>query len=117
MLNIGENLRNLRKEKRLSLRKLSAEVGISHNTLAVYERNKAIPSLENALKICNYYNVPLEYLFLGDKSKLTYNDFDLIELFHEVDKLNDEYRILIKKYIRKIIRHKKEKDSFIKESE
>ena len=117
MFNIGENLKKLRKEKGLSFRRLAKEVGISHPNLAIYEKNEAMPSFENAFKICNYFDVPLEYLLIGDKSKLTYNDFELIEIFHEVDKLEEEYRSMIKKYIRKVINLKKGKNSLNKELE
>ena len=117
MITIGENLKNLRKEKGLSFRKLAKQVGISHNILAVYERNESTPSLENALKICKFFNVPLEYLLLGEKSNFEYNDFELAELFNEADQLEDDYRNLIKKYIRKILKNRKEKKTLIKETE
>ena len=57
MIIIGDNLKNLRKEKGLSFRKLAKQVGISHNILAVYERNESTPSLENALKICKFFMI------------------------------------------------------------
>jgi len=117
MFNIGENLKKLRKEKGLSIRRLAQKVGISHNSLSEYERNLINPTLENAIKLCKFFNVSLEYLIFGEHSKFHYNDIELLELFKEVDDLKDEYRSLIKKYIKKIIRHKKEKDNFIRESE
>ncbi len=117
MINIGDNLKTLRKVKGLSFRKLAVQVRISHTNLADYEKNKITPSLENALKLCKFYHVPVEYLIIGDKSKLTYNDFELIEIFHEVDKIEDDYRNLIKKYIRKILRNRKVKKNLIKETE
>lgn len=115
MLNIGENLKKLRKEKGLSFRRLAKEIDISHNNLALYEKDLAVPSLENALKICKFFNVPLEYLLLGEKSSFNYNDFELAELSSEADKLEEEYRIMIKRYIKKVINIKKEKDKLNKE--
>ena len=84
-IRIGENIQKLRKTKGLSLRKLSAEIGISHNNLASYERDAIVPSLENAVKISQYFNVPLEYLFMGEKAEFKYHDLELADLFGEVD--------------------------------
>ncbi len=117
MINIGDNLKKLRKAKNLSFRRLAKHVGISFSNLADYERNEIIPSLENALKICKFFKVPLEYLLLGEKSNLKYSDIELVELFNEVDNLDDEYRNVIKKYIRKILYQKKEKENLFKEAE
>ncbi len=117
MINIGENLEKLRKAKGLSYRRLAEQVGISHANLSEYEKNEITPSFENVLKICKFFNVPLEYLLLGEKSNFMYNDFELAELFSEADQLEDDYRNLIKKYIRKILRNRKEKKNLIKETE
>ncbi len=116
MINIGENLKKLRKAKGLSYRRLAEQVGISHANLSEYEKNEITPSFENVLKICKFFNVPLEYLLLGEKSNFKYKDFELAELFNETDQLEDEYRTLIKSHIRKVIKLKNEKDNIIKES-
>ena len=50
-------------------------------------RNLATIVLENAIKICTFFNVPLEYLILGDKANAKYNDFELFKLFTEADNL------------------------------
>jgi len=115
-IRIGENIQKLRKEKGLSLRKLSAEIGISHNNLASYERDAIVPSLENAVKISQYFNVPLEYLFMGEKADFKYRDLDLAELFGKTDKMETKYRKMIKNYIRKIIKHKEEEDRLLQDS-
>jgi len=115
-IHIGENIQKLRKAKGLSLRKLSAEVGISHNNLASYERDAIVPSLENALKISQYFNVPLEYLFMGEKADFKYHDLELANLFGEVDRMEAKYRRMVKNYIRKIMKHKDDEKKLIKES-
>lgn len=107
-IRIGENVQRLRKAKGLSLRKLSAEVGISHNNLASYERDAIVPSIENAVKMSQYFGVPLEYLFLGEKAYFKYHDLELADLFGEVDQMDEKYRRMVKSYIYKIIKHRKE---------
>jgi len=115
-IRIGENIQKLRKAKGLSLRKLSSEIGISHNNLASYERDAIVPSLENAVKISQYFNVPLEYLFMGDKANFIYHDLELVDLFGEVDRMESKYRRLVKSYIRKIIKHNLREDELVRES-
>jgi len=115
-IRIGENIQKLRRAKGLSLRKLSAEIGISHNNLASYERDAIVPSLENAVKISQYFNVPLEYLFLGEKAEFKYRDLELADMFGEVDRMESKYRRMVKNYIRKLLRHRKEEERLFSES-
>ena len=115
-IRIGENIQKLRKAKGLSLRKLSAEIGISHNNLASYERDAIVPSLENAVKISQYFNVPLEYLFMGEKAEFKYHDLELANLFGEVDRMETKYRRMVKNYIRKVIKHLSDEDKLYRES-
>jgi transcriptional regulator with XRE-family HTH domain len=115
-IRIGENIQKLRKAKSLSLRKLSAEIGISHNNLASYERDAIVPSLENALKMSRYFNVPIEYLFMGDKADFKYRDIELANLFGEVDQMEAKYRRMVKNYIRKVIKHLGDEDKLYRES-
>ena len=115
-IRIGANIQRLRKAKGLSLRKLSAEIGISHNNLASYERDAIVPSLENAVKISHYFNVPLEYLFMGDKADFKYHDLELADLFGDVDQMEAKYRRMVKNYIRKVIKHLSNEDKLYRES-
>ena len=116
MINIGENLKKLRKQQGLSYRKLSKEVGISHTNLVVYEKNLTMPSLENAIKICKFFNVPLEYLLMGDKASFQYHDLELAQLFKEVDSMNEEDRDMVKRFIRKLIKNRQEREQLRKEA-
>ena len=115
-IRIGANIQRLRKAKGLSLRKLSAEIGISHNNLASYERDAIVPSLENAVKISHYFNVPLEYLFMGEKADFKYNDLELADLFGTVDRMETKYRRMVKNYIKKVIKHLSDEDNLYRES-
>ena len=64
MNQIAKNLRELRDKSGLSLRALGEAIGLSHNTLATYERNDVVPTVNNAVKICEYFKVPVEYLII-----------------------------------------------------
>ena len=116
-MSIGVNLRKLRKNKGLSLRKLQKEVGISHITLGSYEREASQPTIINCYKLCKYFEVPLEYLFLGEDSLKNFQDIDLVVLFNQVDKLEKQDRDIIKKYLTKYLKAKNELGEIRKEIE
>lgn len=75
------NIRKLRKERRLSIRKLSKLTGISAPTLSRYENGDRYPKIENWQKLADYFGVSVEYLqgktFINkrpDKEEMTMND-------------------------------------------
>jgi len=39
------------------------------------------------VKISQYFDVPLEYLFMGQKAELKYHQLELADLFGEVDRM------------------------------
>ncbi len=64
---IGERLRQLRKEQKLSIRNLAAKCGISVNTLSLIENDRTSPSLHTLQVLARGLGVPLVSLFEGDK--------------------------------------------------
>ncbi len=117
MYQIGENIKRLRKSKSLSIRALAKLVDISHNTLASYERKSIMPSLENSFKLARFFDVPLEYLLLGEKATVYFKDIELLELFKEVDSLPEEDRSIAKKFLSKLIKNSKERKQLMEEAE
>jgi len=114
---IGKYLRQLREAEALTIRELAKKVGISHNTLAGYERESIMPSLQNAYTIAEYFGVPVEYLLKGRKIISEFNDADLLALFKEIDTLEREDRIIAKKFLRKLVNNRKEREKLAKEVE
>ncbi len=114
---IGKRLRELRKEKGLSIRALATKVDISHNTLAAYERQDMMPSLENGYKLAEYFEIPIEYFLKGKKVFTDFNDSTLLELFREVDEMNTEYRTLAKRFMKKLIKNFQDKRELEKKTE
>ena len=103
-------LAKLRAECRLSYRRLSNAVGISHNNLACYENGSVVPSLEMASKLAAFYDVPLEYLLRGESYVSEIHDGELRQLFGSVDGLERKDRELVKRFIKKVIRNRNERD-------
>ena len=67
-MTVGDNLKKLRKNKGLSLRKVQKATGISYNTLGSYERNTCQPTIENIYnkemrkKVASVYESENNYL-------------------------------------------------------
>lgn len=55
-------IKELRKEKGISLKELGNEIGISSATLSRYETDKRNPKIENWQKLADYFQVPVPYL-------------------------------------------------------
>ena len=60
---VGENLRNIRKEKKLYQETLAQEIGTSHSLISEYESGKKLVSLTYGYAICKRYGVSLDYLY------------------------------------------------------
>jgi DNA-binding XRE family transcriptional regulator len=53
----------LRAERGISRRELADELGVHYQTIGYLERGEYSPSLYLALKIAEYFDVPLEVVF------------------------------------------------------
>ena len=65
----GEILSSLRREKGYSQREASADLGISQALLSHYENSAREPKLEFIAKVCDYYDVSVDYILGRDKEK------------------------------------------------
>ena len=83
-MDFAENLKNLLDMRDIQVKELSAETGISKNTLDNYlSGQKSIPNAENAIKIARCLGVSAEYLVTGKPASiaLLHNDIKGIEKF------------------------------------
>jgi putative transcriptional regulator len=53
----------LRVERRISRRDLAEALGVHYQTVGYLERGEFSPSLHLALRICDYFEVPVEVVF------------------------------------------------------
>ena len=65
VLPLGAMLRTRRREQRLSLRDLAAEIGVSLNTLSRVERGH-VPDLRNFQRIIDWLDVPAESVLAAE---------------------------------------------------
>lgn len=89
-------IKQLRKNKKLTLMELSKEVKIPNNTLSRYENEKRKPKLETWQALADYFNVSVPYL----QGATTYEVLDPFEkaLYDHVtvamDRAFNEYALL-----------------------
>lgn len=72
-MSIGENLKKIRKEKKLTQHKLAEEMNISRSYLSDIENNRKNPSSKTLENLAEKLNVSMLYLTTGKK---TLNDLD-----------------------------------------
>ena len=54
---IGENLKLLRKYRKISQEELANELGLTRSSYSGYENGVAEPNLENLIKFSNFFNI------------------------------------------------------------
>lgn len=66
----GENLRRLRRQKKLNQRELAAILKVSSGTVGMWETETRRPDAEMLKKIANFFNVTIDFLL--DNTEETY---------------------------------------------
>lgn len=82
-MSIGENIKKIRMDKRLTQKEFSDLIGISRHSLLNYEKGHRIPSMELIVRISKTFNVDLSELSnteMKDNSYcITQDDYNLIK--------------------------------------
>lgn len=93
---LKNRLRELRKEKNMTLKQVSEKLGIASNTLSQYETNKREPKLKTWQALANFFNVPVSYLQGIGVSSDEMCDY-LLDEFYSMDEIknpiNDEKHV------------------------
>ena len=69
LIEIGNRLRNIRKELGLSLRELGDKLNTSFSALGSYERGEHLIQSETLISLCNLSNYSIDYILNRDKEK------------------------------------------------
>lgn len=70
---LGDKLYKLRKAKKLSQEQLALELTVSKTALIKWEQNESKPSLDNLMKICDFYEIDV-YSLLEDVSNVNFSN-------------------------------------------
>ena len=55
-MKFGDNLRNLRKSKKMSQEKLAEKVGVSRQSVSKWETGEAYPEMNHILILCDIFH-------------------------------------------------------------
>lgn len=90
-MKFGDNLRNLRKSKKISQERLAEKVGVSRQSVSKWERGEAYPEMN-------------EIELYGEKVRYEYQDDDLIFKYNNQEKIveREEEKLAIKETLNKI---------------
>mgnify|MGYP000882991376 CR=1 FL=1 len=62
-INIGDRLRKLRRQNKISIKKLAADLEMSYSYLSGLENNKHSITIVNLMRILEYFDIDLAYFF------------------------------------------------------
>lgn len=88
MVNIGERISSLRKQRKWSQSDLAEAIGASRDIIGKYERGDNSPSIEMAVKLARVFEVPLDFL-IGEGQYASYNQ-DTIKRLESIEALDDK---------------------------
>ena len=81
---LGENLKKIRQEHKLTQIELANMLGISQKSYSHWETQKTEPTLENVVKLANIFNTTTDY-FLG---QTIYSKANLVRFLDDYDVSN-----------------------------
>jgi transcriptional regulator with XRE-family HTH domain len=93
-MNLGANLKLLRKRFKKSQEEMSSELGLTRSSYSGYENGVAEPNMETILKVSDYYRIPVDELLRRDFNELTSSEWDTIESGIYSDVKGSKLRVL-----------------------
>lgn len=105
---IGQRIRDLRKQKKMSQSELAKIIGVTQTTITAWETGKAEPSSSAVANLADYFNVTTDYL-LGrpeEKKEKDSNSVDLADmdalLTYQGKQIPDQDRELINDLLKRL---------------
>lgn len=94
------NLRELRKQKGLTMKQLGTELGMAESTVSLYETGKRNPDVQTLIRFADFFDVSLDSLcgrdFYTDGSMLSEKDQMMLQA---MEQLNEEGQDKVMEYI------------------
>lgn len=73
---IGNKIKKLREERRLTQKELAEEMNLAQSTIAMIENDKKEGSTKTLKKLADFFNVTLDYLLSEDDEKDKINEYE-----------------------------------------
>jgi transcriptional regulator with XRE-family HTH domain len=102
IMTIGDRIKVLRKEQKLTQSDLAAKVDLSYIQIGRYEQQKSKPSSDVVRKLADALGTTADFLMNGDSQTVAAGkiiDRDLLELFAAVEQLDTSDQTMIKTFI------------------
>ena len=105
-MQIHDRIKALRESKKISMRQLAKELGVSHNTISKWERNPegrrsetALPTRDNVLALAKFFQVTPGWLLFGElKYKASRQ-----KIMRQIEELNDRQFRMIANQLEEIL--------------
>ncbi len=68
-MNIGQIINNLRKERKISQRKMASDLSITNPTISMWENGLRKPDTDTLKRLATYFDVPITYFFEDEDIK------------------------------------------------
>lgn len=81
---LGNNIKELRKNKRMTQKDLAEAMRVSQQTVGAWETERAIPGADTLSDLADYFNVTTDYL-LGRPEKKDDDNVDYVALDKALD--------------------------------
>jgi transcriptional regulator with XRE-family HTH domain len=98
----SERLRELRTQRKLSQTELGQMVDLHYTHIGRYERGISRPSADTLKRLADALGVSADYLMDGATdaaAKAHFEDRELLRQFQEVERLADDDKTLVKKFL------------------
>ncbi len=110
---IGDNIRRIREEKRLSQKELAAAIEVAPTQYSRVETGKVMPALKTLIKIAKTLDVPLDALVNSDgaaTAEVNVKDKSLFDKVRLIDDLPDSEKNMVLQIIDLALSKKKFKE-------
>ena len=77
-MKFGENLKRIRKDKKMSQEQLAEKVNVSRQSVSKWETGEAYPEMNNILELCKIFNCKINELVHADMSDISSLDEEVI---------------------------------------
>jgi transcriptional regulator with XRE-family HTH domain len=108
-----ERLKTLRLQKNLSQIELADLINVHHTHISRYERGETTPAVKALIALAKALNVSTDYLLEGvhkDAAIANLDDKELLKMFEETEKLPQDEKELVKKFLGAFLNNKKIKE-------
>jgi transcriptional regulator with XRE-family HTH domain len=102
IMTIGDRIKALRKEQKLTQSALAAKVDLSYIQIGRYEQQKSKPSSDVVRRLADALGTTADFLMNGDSQTVAatkVTDRELLDLFAAVEQLDTSDQAMVKTFI------------------